>query len=74
MIARLVEVLTQTQSFTKNHLASLAIKNDLTLAAVSKVNIVHDHNMFVAFNLRHFTPPPDWKFEVCASYYDTVSP
>ncbi len=40
--------------------------------AISRIDIVRDQNLFVTFNLRHFTPPPDWKFEVCASYYDTV--
>jgi hypothetical protein len=73
LIARLVEILVQTQSFTSTHLAGLATKNDVALTAINNINTVHDHNMFVAFNLRHFTPPPDWKFEVCASYYDTVN-
>ncbi|KIM26021.1 hypothetical protein M408DRAFT_330805 [Serendipita vermifera MAFF 305830] len=70
LIARLVEILAQTQSFTLNHLASLTTKNDLILTAVNNVDIIRDQNLFITFNLRHFTPPPDWKFEVCASYYD----
>ncbi|KAG8867945.1 hypothetical protein FRC20_004488 [Serendipita sp. 405] len=40
-------------------------------SAIAKVDITRDQNLFIAFNLRHFTPPPDWKFEACASYYDT---
>jgi hypothetical protein len=68
-----VEILTQTQSFTKSHLNALTIKNETASTAISKIDTTHDQNMFITFNLRHFTAPADWKFEACPSYYDTVS-
>ncbi|KAG8818716.1 hypothetical protein FRC19_010366 [Serendipita sp. 401] len=71
LVARLVESLAQTQTFTHTHLKSLTIKAEQATSAIAKVDITRDQNLFIAFNLRHFTPPPDWKFEACASYYDT---
>ncbi|PVG02179.1 hypothetical protein CPB86DRAFT_751530 [Serendipita vermifera] len=73
LIRRLVEVLTQTQTFTKSHLNALTIKNETASAAISKIDTTHDQNMFITFNLRHFTAPADWKFEACPSYYDTAT-
>ncbi|KAG8755764.1 hypothetical protein FRC14_003681 [Serendipita sp. 396] len=71
LVARLVESLAQTQTFTHTHLKSLTIKAEQATSAIAKVDITRDQNLFIAFNLRHFTSPPDWKFEACASYYDT---
>ncbi|KAG8802486.1 hypothetical protein FRC18_007540 [Serendipita sp. 400] len=71
LVTRLVESLAQTQTFTHTHLKSLTIKAEQATSAIAKVDITRDQNLFIAFNLRHFTPPPDWKFEACASYYDT---
>lgn len=71
-MARLVEILTETQNFTKSHLSSLLSKAEHVQSHITAVNITRDQNLFIQFNLRHFTPPPDWKFEVCTAYYDTV--
>jgi hypothetical protein len=47
-------------------------KADNVQSHITAVNIARDQNLFIQFNLRHFNPPPDWKFEVCTAYYDTV--
>ncbi|KAG8831561.1 hypothetical protein FRC17_002945 [Serendipita sp. 399] len=73
LIRRFVESLVQTQTFTRTHLNSLTVKAEQASSAIAKIDITRDQNLFVSFNLRHFTAPPDWKFEVCASYYDNAT-
>lgn len=73
LVYRLTEIMTQAQTFTRNHLNALTIKSEQAFHAIERIDITHDQNLFVAFNLRQFTAPPDWKFEPCPSYYDTAT-
>lgn len=51
-----------------------ALKSQVTVldAAISEVDPKKDQELFIEHNLRPFGSPPDWTFEPCASYYDTV--
>lgn len=66
----LVSVLAHAQGLQLNHHDIIksrlsAVENKLRAIDTSK-----DQDIFIEYNIRPFSPPKDWKFEPCATFYD----
>ncbi len=73
LLERFTKILQHAQVLQTNHLDVLKSRLVSVESALSEINIVGDQSLFIDYNIRPFTAPNDWKFEPCATFYDTAS-
>ncbi|KAF9049462.1 hypothetical protein BDZ89DRAFT_1088904 [Hymenopellis radicata] len=67
----LEDTLQHAQVLQTNHLDVLKGRLVSVERALSEINVAGDQGLFIDYNIRAFTAPNDWKFEPCATFYDT---
>ncbi|KAJ3575673.1 hypothetical protein NP233_g952 [Leucocoprinus birnbaumii] len=71
LVERLIKILLHGQSLQLNHLDELKKRIDSVDVKLSQVRPSQDQALFIDHNIRPFNAPGHWKFEPCASHYDT---
>ncbi|TFK39041.1 hypothetical protein BDQ12DRAFT_712547 [Crucibulum laeve] len=71
LIERFTKIMIHTQNLQLNHLDALKSRISSAEKKFNEVNPSQDQDLFVEYNIRPFTAPPDWKFEPCSIHYDT---
>lgn len=60
------------QALESTHLDNLKSRVAAAETAFDAIAPLQDQNMFIDHNIRSFSAPPDFVFEPCGIYYDTV--
>ena len=69
---RFSKILLHGQALESAHLDTLKGRVGAVEAAFNGVDAGADQQLFIEYNIRPFAAPPDFKFEPCTNYYDTV--
>ncbi|TDL17213.1 hypothetical protein BD410DRAFT_776337 [Rickenella mellea] len=70
LISRVVFLLQHAQAVHARHLTTLQARISDVQTALSNVDVAKDQDLFIEYNKRPFTPPGDWGWEPCSTYYD----
>lgn len=73
LLDRFSQIIVEAQGVHRRHLDVLKTRVDATEVAAKGLNSEEVQRVFIGYNIRDFSPPPDVKFEACPTYYDTVS-
>ncbi|KAL0581179.1 Protein BZZ1 [Marasmius crinis-equi] len=71
LVGRFTKVLLHAQALQLSHLDVLKGRLTGVEASLNHVDPPKDQDLFIDFNVRPFSAPPDWDFEPCHSFYDT---
>ncbi|KAF8073423.1 hypothetical protein FPV67DRAFT_1605812 [Lyophyllum atratum] len=71
LVERFTKILQHSQALQLRHLDSLKSHLNRVEAALERIDVTKDQDLFIDHNLRPFTAPSDWEFEPCSTHYDT---
>ncbi|KAF5330266.1 hypothetical protein D9758_014458 [Tetrapyrgos nigripes] len=71
LVERFTKILGHAQALQMTHLDALKGRLTELETTLKSVDPSKDQDLFIEYNIRAFTPPGDWKFEPCATFYDT---
>ncbi|KAI0338929.1 hypothetical protein BDW22DRAFT_1409320 [Trametopsis cervina] len=71
LLAKFSSIILEAQSLHILHLDALKTRVVATESAVRELDSQLDQQIFINHNIRAFSPPSDFGFEPCATYYDT---
>ncbi|KAL1744496.1 hypothetical protein HDZ31DRAFT_38471, partial [Schizophyllum fasciatum] len=71
LVQRFSKIMLHSQALESAHLNTLKSRVSTVEAAFNAVDTGRDQQLFIDYNIRPFSAPPDFKFEPCTNYYDT---
>ncbi|THV03882.1 hypothetical protein K435DRAFT_827005 [Dendrothele bispora CBS 962.96] len=71
LVERFAKILLHAQALQMSHLDALKGRLAGVETVLTSVDPSKDQDLFIEYNIRPFTAPGDWKFEPCATFYDT---
>ncbi|KAJ7245019.1 hypothetical protein B0H12DRAFT_1128298 [Mycena haematopus] len=71
LVTRFAKVLGHSVALQTSHMDTLKAHLDRVEVALTQVDSSRDQDLFIEHNIRPFKAPSDWKFEPCATHYDT---
>jgi hypothetical protein len=72
LLGSLTSLLLQAAALEDTHLDTLKRRVAAVTESANSVNPSADQDLFIDYNIRPFSAPPDWGFEPCGVHYDTV--
>ena len=72
VLIKLSHTVRRAQDIRSTHLDKLKTRVVAVDEAFQSLSPSQDQDLFVEYNAKPFSEPPDWSFEPCGSYYDTV--
>jgi hypothetical protein len=72
MLGSFAALLLQATSLESNHLSSLQSRLQSVTNSASAVDPAKDQDLFIDYNIRPFSAPPNFAFEPCGVHYDTA--
>jgi formin-binding protein 1 len=73
LVQRFSTILAHAQALQLSHLDVLRSRLNAVEASVNAMDPSRDQALFIDYNIRPFSTPPDYQFEPCVNFYDTVS-
>ncbi|KAI0693978.1 hypothetical protein BC835DRAFT_1043166 [Cytidiella melzeri] len=71
LLTQFSKIIIEAQSLHFRHLDALRTRVSTSEATAKDLDPQRDQDIFIEYNVRQFSPPPDVDFEPCATYYDT---
>lgn len=72
LLTKFTKIMVHSQALESSHLDNLKSRVAAAETAFNAIAPSQDQNMFIDHNIRSFFAPPDFAFEPCGIYYDTV--
>ena len=73
LLDRFSSIVVEAQGVHTRHLDVLKSRVEAADMAAKALDPRQDQQVFIEYNVRQFSYPPDVEFETCSTYYDTVS-
>ncbi|THG97298.1 hypothetical protein EW026_g4673 [Hermanssonia centrifuga] len=71
LLERFANIIVHAQDLHGTHLENLKSRVSATEQAFKELDPYRDQELFIDYNISHFSAPADWAFEPCATHYDT---
>ncbi|KAJ3842787.1 hypothetical protein F5878DRAFT_606658 [Lentinula raphanica] len=71
LVNKFTKILVHAQALQISHLDVLKNRLAGNEAKLNEIAPSKDEDLYIEYNVRPFSPPGDWKFEPCATFYDT---
>ncbi|KAJ3715511.1 hypothetical protein C8R42DRAFT_681074 [Lentinula raphanica] len=71
LVNKFTKIIVHAQALQISHLDVLKNRLAGNEAKLNEIAPSKDEDLYIEYNVRPFSPPGDWKFEPCATFYDT---